>query len=224
MALRDCKLKQYRCYIFDLDGTLIDTSEGIQKSISYTLKQLQLPQLNELQIKKFIGPPIHESFERYLNISPELSIKATELFRKAYKETYIFDAALYSNIYECLDLIQKQGAITAVATNKPHDYTCKLLKYFSLLDRFDWVGGSGVKNAIQKKDLIGLCLNELQISPADAVLIGDTGNDAVGAADCGIDFIAVTYGFGYSDRKQAVHDGAVSSVDSVIELMNLLKI
>lgn len=217
-------MKQYRCYIFDLDGTLMDTSEGIRKSISYTLEQLRFPPLSDFQMRKIIGPPIYESFRRYLNMSPELSLKATDLFREVYKETYIFDATLYPNIYECLDLMRKQGAITAVATNKPHDFTYTLLKYFSLLDRFDWVGGSGKKNAIQKKDLIGLCLNELQISPTDAVMIGDTDSDAISAAGCGVDFVAVTYGFGYSDGEQAGHDGAVSSVDSVIELMNLLKV
>lgn len=192
----------YDCILFDLDGTLMDTSVGVLKAVEYTVKEMNLEELDQEVLKTFIGPPIYESFKKYYDMDQETVDKATEIFRNAYKDIFLFDAIAYEGIYDLLAKLRKSGYKLAVATNKRHDYTMKLLEHYDFVDKFDYICGSDFENKLKKSDIILKCLDELGIKDKDrAVIIGDTIHDYNGAQKAGIKFIGVTYGFGLHTKE-----------------------
>lgn len=216
-------MKNYKLAIFDLDGTLLDTTAGVLKSIVYTIKELELPMLPIEKLKEFNGPPIYESFQNVYSLNDEQTKKATELFRAIYKDVYLFEATVYSGIYDVITTLKKRNIKLAIATNKRNDYAQKLLKYYKFTELFDYISGSDMDNKMKKADIVTKCLENFpKISKEESVLIGDTVNDLVGAKKCGIDFIAVSYGFGFHTIEEALNNGAVDAVDDCNDLVRII--
>lgn len=192
----------YHYVIWDLDGTLLDTSQGIEKSLNYTVDEMGFKPLPLATKRQFIGPPIYDSFRQYYNINKYEALKATEIFRNVYKNEFLFDAKPYCGIYEALEVLKSRGYKMSVATNKRNDYAQKLLKQFKFDNYFDYMLGSDFMNKMTKKDIIEKCLDFFKITDQNsAVMIGDTKYDYIGASNCGIGFIGVSYGFGFSNEE-----------------------
>jgi phosphoglycolate phosphatase len=188
---------KYRYLIFDLDGTLLDTSEGILKAIDYTICKLGLPNLSEEVKRTFIGPPIYESFARQYMFDKAGSEKATQIFRNVYKDKFLMEAVPYDGIYEMLRNLKQNGCGLAVATNKRDDYAQNLLNHFGFQNYFDYMEGSDFKNKKKKADIIRECIGHMNVMEINHVaMIGDTVQDYNGAYEVGIDFVGVKYGFG----------------------------
>lgn len=207
-----------KAVLFDLDGTLMDTSEGVLNSVRETITILGYPMPDEETLRSFIGPPIYESFGKTYGIGQEEVHKATELFRSTYKDKHLFEAVPYDGIFELLDSLKRRGFKIAVATNKRYDYTEKLLRHFDMYDIFDRVEGSDFANTMKKPQIIGKCLDELQTAACESIMIGDTCNDGSAANALGLDFIAVTYGFGFKCSEDAEKHRCVAVCDSVRDI------
>ena len=183
--------------IFDLDGTLLDTSEGVVECVRYAARTLGCPLPPREQLLLFIGPPLSVSFPQYLGLDEQSTAEAIRLFREHYQAGAMFLARPYDGIFTLCETLQAQGIRMAVATNKLEPSARKLLNHFGF-DRYcDPIRGADPENRLKKADLIRLCLEEHRIAPEQAVLIGDTEFDAEGAAEAGVPFLAVTYGFGF---------------------------
>ncbi|MCQ2519078.1 MAG: HAD-IA family hydrolase [Lachnospiraceae bacterium] len=194
---------QVKYVIFDLDGTLLDTSVGVKQAICYTVKQYGLPVPTEEEMDTFIGPPIYESFVRYYKMSDEESKKATEIFRDAYKNQFLMGATAYDGIYDLLKKLKSLGIKTGVATNKRDDYAKVLLRGFGFDEYFDFILGSDMENKMKKPDIVIKCMEALgAVDKQEVILVGDTVFDMEAAEQIGIGFIGVTYGFGFSAKKQ----------------------
>ena len=188
-----------KAIIFDLDGTLLDTSEGVKNSIRYVADYMNLPQLDENVLNTFIGPPIYESLKKWYNLDESDVKSATELFRDIYSTKFLFQATVYDGIPGILNYLKERGYLLGVATNKRYDYVKPLLDKFNLLTYFNEVQGTDFGNSLNKSDVIRNCINNMGIEDSDYVcMIGDTLQDYNGAADIGIDFLGVCYGFGFS--------------------------
>lgn len=193
---------KWDCVLFDLDGTLLDTSQGVLKSVEYTINKLNLNKISEEKLKTFIGPPIYESFRSEYNLDDNEVEKATEIFREIYKSKYLLEARPYDGIYDLLEELHKLGYKLAVATNKRHDYAMTLLKEFGFCELFDYICGSDYQNTMKKADIINKCLVELGVRDTKrAIIVGDTIHDYNGAQKTGIEFVGVGYGFGFHDPK-----------------------
>lgn len=191
-------VRRYDLILFDLDGTLMDTSEGILSAVRYTIKSLKLHELPEDKIRSFIGPPIQQSFAKEYGVTKEVADRYASVFRERYKNFDLVKAVPYPGIYKTLKDLRSLGCVLAVATYKREDYAVKLLDGYGFLDYFDIVHGSDFSGKQKKSDIIRLCINEAQCKDSDkAVLIGDTDSDRFGAQEAGIHFLGVTYGFGY---------------------------
>lgn len=194
---------KYKYVIFDLDGTLLDTSKGIIKAIDYTIQKLGLSDLPQNIKELFIGPPIYDSFSKYYGMTAEQSGEATEVFRNVYKDKYLLEALPYDGIFEMLSGLNQQQCKLAVATNKRNDYAQNLLNYFGFDKYFECMIGSDAQNKQRKSDIIRECLHRLKVDKYDdAVMIGDTLYDYFGAYEAGIDFVGVKYGFGFKAEKE----------------------
>lgn len=213
-------MSKYNCVIFDLDGTLMDTSIGVLKSVDYTIDKMNLKQLPENELRTFIGPPIQNSFRSKFNLNDDDTNKAAAMFRQAYKDKFLYDAEIFAGMIELLSHLKQNNILTMVATYKREDYTMMLLEHFGLSKYFDFIKGSDMEGKLTKADIVNLCIDRSGLDRDQIVLIGDTVHDAIGAKKAGIDFIAVTYGFGF--RKGDIVDDSVGIFDSISDLQEQL--
>ena len=208
--------------IFDLDGTLLDTSEGILLSVEHTVKELGFKELTLEQKLSFIGPPVQNSLKRLYGLSDRDAQKGAEIFREYYKEEALLMAEPYDGIFTLCETLKNNGVRMAVATYKREDYALKLLcaKGF---DRYcDPMHGADNNNILKKEDIIIMCVDEMGVQKEECVLIGDTDNDAKGAMQAGIPFIGVTYGFGFRSRddlKEYPYIGVSDTPMGVVDLV-----
>ncbi len=215
-------MKYYRYLLFDLDGTLTDSSEGIINSILYSFDKLglQLPQKEELY--KFIGPPLLNSYIEYYGFSLEKARLATDYFHKFFVEKGMFENKLYDGIREMLLKVSSCDRKLILATSKPEVFAEKILQHFDILKYFDNVVGATLDEKRTKKEEVLSCIFEnIDISDkSDVVLIGDTKFDAIGAKKLGIDCIGVSYGFG--TKEELIENGAVYVAETPEQLAKIL--
>lgn len=196
-------MKDYCCIIFDLDGTLMDTSPGILNCIDYIVARYNLVLPSAFEKRSFIGPPIEKSFQRHYGCTREFSLELASAWRTAYKEKFLFEAEAYPGVYDLLRWLRGSGMKTAVATNKREDYTEVLLKRFDFWPLLDCVIGSDFSGSRTKADMIALCMNQLgTIGCGQCLMIGDTIGDMTAAHETGVDFLGVTYGFGFTKERR----------------------
>ena len=224
-------MMQYRCIIFDLDGTLLDTSIGILKCVDYIVSQFGLNPLSKQEKLSFIGPPVQESFKKHYECTTEQAWKLATAWREVYKEKFLLEAVPYEGIYDLLRELQQNGYKTAIATNKREDYTQKLLEYFSFLPLFDCIIGSDFDGKLSKADMIRLCLKQIKITePSQCLMVGDTIGDMMAAQEAGIPFLGVTYGFGFKkgvtvfDNKMADNCKEIYDIVKDLYLLNKQKL
>lgn len=188
-------------YIFDLDGTLLDTSEGILESVIYTIKKLNLAMLPEETLQTFIGPPVQMSFKDKYGMSTDEAQNAGEIFRDYYKSEALMKAKPFQGIYDTLENLLKRGKKLAIATYKREDYALLISQHFGFDKYCKSIHGADNFNQLRKSDIIVMCMTELSGQISDSVYIGDTKHDALGAQEAGIDFLGVTYGFGFKTKE-----------------------
>ena len=188
--------KTYRGVIFDLDGTLLDTSEGVFASVRHTVEALGKPALDEATLRTFIGPPVKLSLIRLYGLDEDAANHATEIFRTQYKDHDLLKAEPYAGIKDLIRALRAQGCKIGVATLKREDYALTLLEHYHFTELCDSICGSDFASKMTKADVLHKCLKALELSPSEAVLIGDTSSDGKGAKEAAVDFMAVTYGFG----------------------------
>lgn len=189
---------RYRLYIFDLDGTLVDTSPGIMDSVRYVERAMALSPVTQEQLRTFIGPPLEESFSRYYDPDPDRVARMIDLYRERYREHGVGNGAVYPGIPDILDDIDAAGALSAVATLKHHSMTLLSLERFGLASRFSAIAARDEAHP-NKADLIRRVMELLDwTDPSSVLMIGDSRYDGIGAAEAGVDFAALTYGFGFS--------------------------
>lgn len=216
--------KNYQMIIFDVDGTLLDTTEGIVQAVQYAILQKKLPNINSNAIREFIGPPIQNSFHKFYGLEGKELQEISEIFRNYYKEHSLLLAKPYEKIFDLLDQLKRHGKMIAVATYKREDYARKLLKYFGFDSYSSLLYGADNENKLKKADIINKCIEKTNIHDRETVLmVGDSEHDASGAENAGIDFLGVAYGFGYKNKKEVLKNGyAIGACETVMELLDYI--
>lgn len=214
---------KYKYLIFDIDGTLLDTREGIIASINHTLASEHLRSLTSEELMTFLGPPIMESFARYFGQDKALIDRMTQTFRRQYSAVNLLKAKVYPDLEKVCKILTEQGVKLGVATYKRQDYAERIVKHFPVGKYFQVIYGADPYNKLKKSDIIALACKDLGVSDTDCVLmIGDTEFDAVGAKNQGIDFLGVTYGFGFKTKDDVARAGAIGSADTAKEILNFV--
>ena len=215
-------MNRYDLAIFDLDGTLLDTTEGVLSSIKYTIREMGFELLDDKALSAFIGPPIQDSFARAYGLEGPILQEIATIFRNRYStKEYLLLAKPYEGIYELLEQLCARGIRPAVATYKREDYALTLLKHYGF-DRYtDIMFGGDHENKLKKKDIIEKCIRVSGVEDRSrVVMIGDTSGDALGAEGMGVDFLGVTYGFGFrTDADVGAFSASVGSADRPMGLL-----
>ena len=210
--------------LFDLDGTLTDSGEGIIKSVQYALKKgFAIDVENPEVLRCFVGPPLKEQFMSFANLTEEEGERAVEIYRERYIPTGIYENRVYPGIPELLEALKKENFTMAVASSKPENMCKEVLRHFGLLDYFTVVVGSELDGRrTGKSEVIEETLRRLGMSDErdEVVLIGDTRFDAEGAKRAGIGSVMVSYGYGSREDLEAAWPDCI--VDNAEELGNVL--
>ena len=207
--------------IFDFDGTIADTSPGIVNSVRYTQGKMKLSEITYEQMLSHVGPPMEESYAKNFGLSGERLKEAVNYHKEYAMMRGYREIKVYDGIPDLLRALKEKGINTAVATLKAQSTAEKILKEFYLDSLFDFVIGTDANRQMSKSEMLKLCMERLQHKAFDTVLIGDSHYDADAAAEAGIDFVAVTYGFGFKGTGEI--PGAVYICNTVRELMFILK-
>lgn len=205
--------------LFDLDGTLTESGEGIINCVQYALEKLGKKEEHPENLQCFIGPPLKEQFMKYAGLSEKEGEKAVVYYRERYTTTGIFENRLYPKIPELLELLKINNKILAVASSKPEVYVKQILEHFQIADYFTAIVGSELDGRrTEKAEVIEEALRRMHLEEErDKVLmVGDRSHDVQGAISCGLQCIGVAYGYG--SREELEKAGAVYIADSVEDL------
>lgn len=213
----------YNTILFDLDGTLTDSSPGIINSILYSLDKLGIHESDTDKLRKFLGPPLVDSFKEYYNFSQEKAETAVKYYREYFSTKGLLENSIYSGVTELLKKLKELGKTLIVATSKPEPFTNRILEHFDLMKYFDFVAGSNMDNTRCKKaEVISYALASCNINElSDAVMIGDREHDIIGANKVGIDSIGVLYGYGDYDELHTA--GATHIAENAEDIFKIIK-
>lgn len=202
--------------LFDFDGTVFDTVEGITKCVQYALGKMGIEaELSELTC--FAGPPLVDMFAQKYGMSEDEAKKATALYRERYEPTGWIECRPFDGMHEMLLKLKSAGKTVAVATSKPEHLAVRILERYDMLDDFDVVCGATLDGSRSKKwDVINYALEKLGADPDNTLMVGDRMYDVIGAKTCGIDCVGVS--FGYAEEGELAEHGAVYVVDTPDEL------
>ncbi len=208
--------------IFDFDGTVADTGEGIFNCIRYTLQKHNMPELSMERLRTFIGPPLHNSFKRECSAEGELADSLVAGYRERYAEKGIYEFKLYDGITDVLSLIQKNGGITGIASSKPEDFINIILEHSGLSKLFDVTSGSDPRYVeSDKTTIIKACIAKMNLKPdARILMVGDRYFDIIGAHNVGIPCACVL--FGYGSENEFIEHKAEFIVKDAEELINVI--
>lgn len=209
---------QIRNILFDLDGTLSDSAEGIINCASLALNYFNLPVASKEEMKVFIGPPLRKTFVEF-GLSKEDAEKAVEIYRSRYVPIGMYETKLYEGLKDMLETLKQNGFKLFVATSKPEEMAIEIIKYLGIFDYFDLICGATLDKSRDSKDeVIDYLLKQTGIN--NALMIGDTAFDVVGANAHGIKTVGVSWGYGKVEEMQK--NGAVAIAHTPNELIDII--
>ncbi len=209
------------CVLFDLDGTLNDSGEGIRTSVAYALKKFDIEGESEQSLNRLIGPPLVNAFMEFYGFDKEKATLARLYYREFYEVTGMYMCSMYAGIDALLKELKSAGLKLVVCTSKPTEPSVKILKYLGIYEYFDAVFGATLDGGLtEKEQIIQLAVKELDLDATTTVMVGDRKFDAYGARLNDIKSIGVTYGFG--SKEELVQAGYDYIVDNLSQLKELL--
>lgn len=195
-----------RTAFFDLDGTLLDPQVGILACIRHALTTLNAPCPDAADLHQWIGPPLAEAFAHHLGPGPQVQ-RAVDLYRDRFATLGLYENEVYPAIPDLLATLQGQGWSLYVVTAKPRVFAEKIVAHFQLEQFFQGVYGSELDGTHARKgDLIAHVLQDLQMTAAAPVMVGDRHHDIHGAKQNGLAAIGVLWGYG--SRQELLAAGA----------------
>lgn len=212
---------KYKYILFDLDGTLSASAEGIRYSLEKTCEAVGVEGVDFSDYTKYIGPPLVSTFKNICKFPDEIFDKAYDIYMRHYAEKGIFMNKPYDGIEETLVKLREKGFKLAVCSSKLEENSEKVVDIIGLTKYFDAVCGSNRDSTRKdKKDLIPYAVERLGGTLDKAVMIGDTYFDAKGAELCGVDYIACAYGYG--DMAKMLEYPHIAVAENPIDILNIL--
>lgn len=204
--------------LFDLDGTLTDSSLGIARCIQEAVRRLgrEVPEADSL--RRFVGPPLQGTFAHLLGTENEAAIaEAIRFYRERFVATGMFENALYPGVAAGLDRLRQGGHRLWVATSKPRVYAVRILEHFEIANAFAGVYGPDLSElGHDKRVMLRELLAAERLAPRETCMVGDRVHDVEGARANGVAAVAVRWGYGSAEELEAA--GPDHTVETMEEL------
>lgn len=204
---------KYENVIFDFDGTVANTGEGVLNSVRYALKNIGADIPSEEVLRGFIGPTLYRSFIDITGLTSEQSYKAIEYYRAYYVPHGVYQCVLYDGMEDLLCTLKKSGYKLSIASAKPQRQLEIAIGHLKIAHYFDKIVGADPKSISNDKDYI---LEQAKLADS-VVMVGDSPFDMQAAKRLGFDTIAVTYGFSSEQVMRAENPDFVASTSSEIQ-------
>lgn len=183
--------------LFDLDGTLFDTSEGIIRGFEEVEKTLKIDPIIRDEKKAFIGPPLLDVFQDKYSMTESDAKKAVKTFREYYDGQGKYECVPYAGIEDVLSELYKNDISLYIATSKPTRFAKEIVKHFKMDGFFVDIVGSNLDNTRSgKQEVIEYIIEKYNCNNYYTIMIGDKRQDVIGAKNTGIKSVGVFYGFG----------------------------
>ena len=206
--------------LFDLDGTLTDSGEGIINCAIYALEHYNLPIPSREELRVFVGPPLTDTFMKF-GVAPEDAVDAVEKYRERFIPIGMYENKLYPGIPELLETLRTEGHILCIATSKPESMAREILRYFDISKFFHYICGATLDHSRDTKEqVISYLMSQCQ-SEYPWVMVGDTAFDVIGAKAHNIPAIGVSWGYGLVEEMRDA--GAAAIVYNTNELLEQLR-
>ncbi|MCI9078157.1 MAG: HAD hydrolase-like protein [Lachnospiraceae bacterium] len=214
----------WKYILFDLDGTITDSHDGIINCIKYALGEMGYDIPCNEELYRYIGPPLYKGFQDIAGMGREEALRAAAIYRSKYSVTGLFENKPYDGIEEVLKVLKEHGKIIMLATSKPEEYAVRILEHFNLSRYFDGITGGAIDGSHNDKDIIIeksiLRLGLSSYDKSNIIMVGDRKYDIIGAKACGITSAGVYYGFAKEGELEA--SGADYIINTVSEITDLL--
>ena len=182
-------------YVYiDLDGTLTDPFHGISNCIAYALERLGQERPADAELRRFIGPPLLQTFEEL--VGPALAPRALGYYRERFSETGWLENAVYPGIHDALGAITGAGHRCFLATSKPRVFAERIVEHFDLSPYLSDVYGSELDGTRSDKTELLRFASRQRSGERGSVMIGDRHHDIVGALNNGFRAVGVSWGYG----------------------------
>ena len=206
-----------KCVIFDLDGTLTDSGEGITKTVVYVCEQMGFDVPPQAILNDFVGPPLRWSFHEYVGMTEEEIDEAHRIYRRRYDEVGIFQNRVYPGVPTLLRMLKEAGCWVAVATGKPEQAAIRVADHFGFHRWLDRIVGTSETRGPDKVQLIREALPE---DPGEVWMVGDRKFDIEGGRGAGAHTVGVGYGYGAEEELRASGcDAYAATVDELIGIL-----
>lgn len=213
-------IKPYSNILLDLDGTVIDSGEGITRSVEYALSYWGIKVEDRKFLRCFIGPPLKESFVHFYHFTEQQAREAIEKYRERYVEKGIRENVVYPGIPEVLAYWRKMGKKVMLCTSKPELFAREILEQLQLTSYFDFIGGATFDDSRNEKaEVIAYVLKTCDVKGDEAVMVGDRKYDIIGARKAGVKSVGVLYGYG--NRQELTEAGADYILENPEDLKKL---
>lgn len=215
-------MKKYDYIFFDFDGTLSDSAPGIVNSVVCALERMGTPVGDRAALKKYVGPPLFDSFRDFAGYSQTETERAVKYFREYYGEHGINENEMYPGIDTLLRALGAAGRTCVVATSKPEHFAQQICARYGIDTLFAHICGSTMdETRTRKAEVVAYALECCgNPDPARVVMVGDRLHDVAGAKANGLDCIGVLYGYG--SRDELVSAGADAIAEDIPALTRLL--
>lgn len=206
--------------LFDLDGTLSDSARGILGSLRRALAEHGLPPFDAPTERAVLGPPLYEFLPG--RVPDELVAPLVTSYRRFYREGGMLETDAFPGVRGVLEALVADGRRLAVATSKPEPFAVPVVEHLGLTDFFEVVGGDDLRaSRPTKADVVAHVLRALgDPDPSEVVMVGDREHDVIGARACGVDTVAVRWGYAAPGELEAQRPAAI--VADVAELCETL--
>jgi phosphoglycolate phosphatase len=211
------RMQKINHILFDLDGTLVDSSGAIQAALVHALQRLGLQYPTDCAIESLIGTPLLDIFRDRFGLVGEPAEQAIAHYREHYDEQAHAGTRVYDHVAETLDTLCASGIGLFVATVKPSPIAGKVLQDMGLQRYFRGISGSSMDHTRRDKgDIIRHALQEYGLEAGHSVMVGDRAQDISGARHNGLYAVGVTYGFGSLEELTAAAPDQLVSCSSEI--------
>ncbi len=207
--------------LFDLDGTITDSAEGIINCLAYALDQVGCPATSKDDLRRYVGPPLFDTLTSLVGADKMRTAYDHYIDRFDKQNKGIEENAVYDDVPLMLDKLHQAGKHLYIATSKPELTAEKILKAFGLASAFDAIHGAlwdGVRR--EKSAVIAYVCDIYRLDPADTIMIGDRHHDIEGATQNGLRSIGVLWGYG--GRDELLKAGADALAEKPADLISLL--